>query len=132
MKQKFSNKWNGSKQRRKQRKYRMNAPLHIKHKMMAAALSEDLEKKYNRRAFPVRKGDVVKVIDGKNKGKAGKINEVDLKKMRVSIEGVQKAKKDGTKVNLWFNTSNLIIQELNLEDKRRNEALNRSNKEAKK
>lgn len=129
MKAKFSNAWNGSKQIRKQRKYRMNAPLHVKHKMMASRLSEELGKKHNRRAFPVRKGDSVKIIDGKFKGKTGKIDDVDTKRMKVSVEGVQTSKRDGTKVSLMFNTSNLEIQELNLEDKRRLEALNRSKSE---
>lgn len=131
MKNKFSNIWIGSRQIRKQRKYRMNAPLHVKHKMMASALSEELSKKHNRRAFPIRKGDNVKIMEGKYKGKTGKISDVDIKKMKVSIEGVQASKKDGTKVNLKFQPSNLQIQELNLEDKRRNEALNRSKKEPK-
>jgi ribosomal protein uL24 len=65
-------------------------------------------------------------------GKTGKINEVDTKKMKIGIEGIQASKKDGTKVNLLFNPSNIVIQELNLEDKRRIEALNRSKKEEKK
>ena len=131
MKNKFSNKWIGSRQRRKQRKYRVNAPLHVKHKMMAANLSEELSKKYNRGAFPIRKGDNVKVIDGKFKGKTGKVSDVDTKKMKVSIEGIQTSKRDGTKVNISFFPSKLQIQELILEDKKRVEALSRSKKEDK-
>ena len=131
MKNKFSNQWLGSRQTRKQRKYRMNAPLHVKHKMMAATLSDELGKKYNRRAFPVRKGDNVKVLDGKFRGRTGKISDVDVKKMKVSIEGLQISKKDGTKINVTFFPAKLQIQELTLEDKRRIEALSRSKKEEK-
>ena len=131
MKQKFSNKWIESRQRRKQRKYRMNAPLHIKHKIMSSSLSEELGKKYNRRAFPIRKGDSVKVLKGKFFGKTGKVADVDLKKMKVTIEGMQNSKRDGTKINVVFVPANLQIQELVLEDKKRMEALNRSKKEEK-
>ena len=117
MKQEFSMKWRSSRQRRKQRKYLANAPLHVRHKMMAAGLSDELAKKYNRRSFPVRKGDNVKVLIGKFKGKTGKISGVNLKKLKVSIDGIQNQKRDGTKVNILFNTSKLQIQELNLEFK---------------
>ena len=125
MKQKFSTKWKASKQRRKQRKYRANAPLHLRHKLMSANLSEDLRKKYSRKSFPVRKGDNVRVMRGKFKGKTGKINNVNLMKMRVSIEGIQVQKKDGTKVNVYFNPSNLQINELNLDDIKRIKVLDK-------
>lgn len=58
-------------------------------------------------------------------GKTGKIAEVDLTRTRVSIEGMQRTKKEGTKVNVFFHPSNLQIKELNLEDKRRIESIER-------
>jgi len=119
MKQKFSTKWKASKQVRKQRKYRANAPLHLRHKLISANLSKDLRKRYSRRSFPLRKNDTVKVMRGKFRGKSGKINKVDLKKLKVSIEGLQIQKKDGTKIQSWFVPSNLQIQELILDDKER-------------
>ncbi|MGD2073036.1 MAG: 50S ribosomal protein L24 [Candidatus Thorarchaeota archaeon] len=118
MKQKFSTKWKTSKQKRKQKKYRANAPLHIRRKMMTANLKKDLRKKYGRN-LPVKKGDTVKITRGKFKGKSGKINNVNLRNLKVSIEGIQVQKKDGTKVNVYFDASKLQIQELNLEDKKR-------------
>jgi len=131
MRKKFSTKWKASKQPRKQRKYRINLPLHLRHKMMSAHLSKELRQKYGKRSFPVRKGDNVKVMRGEFNGKSGKISIANLTKLRVAIEGLQKQKKDGTKVNVYFSPSNLIITELNLEDKERNEALKRNmNKEA--
>ena len=66
-------------------------------------------------------------MKGEFKKKTGKIALVDLKKTRVSIEGIQRTKKDGTKVNVWFNPSNLQIQELDLEDKKRRMAIERTN-----
>lgn len=130
MKQKFSTKWKASKQPRKQRKYRANAPLHIRRKFMSAHLSEDLKKKYERRSFPLKKDDKVKIMNGEFKGKTGKINLINNTKLKVAIEGIQRLKKDGSKVNVWFDPSNLLIQELNLEDKKRLSAImkNRKNK----
>lgn len=119
MKQVFSKSWKSSKQIRKQRKYRVNAPLHIASKMMGAHLSKILRKKYNTRSISIRKGDEVKVMRGKFKGKTGKIAQVDIKKQRVTIEGLQNKKKDGTKINVYFNASNLLIKTLNEDDKRR-------------
>ncbi len=41
----------------------------------------------------VKKGDTVKVIAGDDKGKSGVIKSVDLKKMRVLVEGVNFVKR---------------------------------------
>lgn len=119
MKSQFSKAWKSSKQARKQRKYIANAPLHIKSKLMGVHLSKELRKKYRTRSISVRKGDEVKVITGSFKKSGGKISLVNYKKQRVAIEGLQKKKKDGTKINLYFNPSNLQIQALNESDKKR-------------
>jgi large subunit ribosomal protein L24 len=127
MKQKFSTHWIGSKQPRKQRKYRYNLPLHLRHKLMSANLTKDLRKKYGRRNVPVRKNDVVKVMRGKFKKKTGKVSIVNLKKLKVAIENLQVQKKDGTKVNVYFDPSNIQITELNVDDKERTKSLERKN-----
>jgi len=129
MKQKWSKSWVSSKQPRKQRKYRANAPLHIKRKMIASHLSKELREKYKRRSFPVRKNDVVKILRGSFKGKQGKVSKVDTKKMKVYVEGIVRTKKDGTKVPVPLDPSNLMIVSLNLEDKKRVKALERKLKE---
>ena len=49
MKKDYSSKWKASKQPRKQRKLRANAPLHVKHKMMSSNLDKELRKKYEKR-----------------------------------------------------------------------------------
>jgi len=125
MKSEFSNAWVGSKQPRKQRKYLANAPLHIRHKLISAHLSKDLRKKYGKRNFPLRKGDSVKVMRGEYKKKTGKIESVNMGKLKVLLEGVYKSKKDGTKIKIYFQPSNLLITELNTDDKKRTESLNR-------
>lgn len=129
MKKQYSNKWKASKQRRKQVKYVAQAPQHVKQKLISSHLSKDLRKKYNRRSFQIRTGDVVKVMNGEFKGKSGKVSIVDLYKTRVAIEGIQITKKDGSKVNVKFRPAKLMIIELNLDDKRRMDSLNKVKKE---
>lgn len=125
MKKDFSNKWVGSKQTRKQRKYRYNAPLHIRHKMMSSTLTKELRKKYGKRNFPIVKGDEIKIMVGEFFGKKGKIENVNLNKLKVGIAGIYRTKKDGSKVSVLFDPSNLMILDLNLNDKKRKEALER-------
>lgn len=125
MKKEFSQSWKGSKQPRKQRKYQANLPLHTKHEMLSATLTKDLRKKHGKRNFPLRKGDEVKVMRGEFKKKTGKISQVYRKKMKVAIEGLQRKKKDGTKINVLFDTSSLQITSLDLSDKKRIKAIER-------
>ncbi len=133
MKQEFSKSWVGSSQVRKQRKYRANAPLHVKRKMISGHLNKELNKKYGKRSFPIVKGDEVKIMKGSFKGKEGKISVVDTKRGRVAVENIQRKKKDGTKINVWFDGSNLQIQTLKLDDKKRVKRLgNKTEKEVKK
>ena len=128
MKAQFSTQWISSTQPRKQRKYRANAPLHTRHKFLSANLSKSLRGKYGKRNIPLRKGDEVLVLRGSFKKKKAKIASVDLKRSRVVIEGIQRTKKDGTKVNVYFNPSSLQIQTLNVDDRERITALNRGKK----
>lgn len=126
MKQKFSTSWQSSKQPRKQRKFAANAPLHTKHKFLSANLSKELRKKYGKRSLPLRKGDEVLVMRGSFKKKKAKISAIELKRTRVALENIQRTKKDGTKVNVWFAPSTLQITTLTLDDKKRIAALDRS------
>src|SRR4030042_2034637 len=119
MKQKFNTKWKSSKQPRKQRKYKANAPLHIKRNFLNVNLSKSLRTKYGKRSISVRKGDTIKIMRGKFKKKQGKVTEVKTKKGKIIIEGIQIKKIDGSKVNVKLQPSNLQITELNLEDKKR-------------
>lgn len=119
MKQKFNKNWKSSKQPRKQKKYSANAPLHLKRKFTSVNLSKELRKKYGKRNLPVRKGDKVKVMVGKFRKTEGKVTEVMIKTSKIIVDGVQIKKKDGSKVNLKMEPSNLQIIELNLDDKKR-------------
>nr|AJS13263.1 50S ribosomal protein L24, large subunit ribosomal protein L24 [uncultured archaeon] len=125
MKNKFSKHWKASKQPRKQRKYRYNAPLHIRHKLMAAHLSKELRAKYKKRSLPVRKGDKVKIMRGQFKGTIGEISEINMRDYRIKIMGADIKKKDNKKVAYPIHPSNVMIITPKLDDKRRVKALER-------
>lgn len=86
---------------------------------MAATLDKVLRKKYGKRNLELKKGDEVKVMRGEFKGKTGKVLEVDRKKVRVTIEGIHRTKKDGNKVKVWFHPSKLKIIKVDEGDKKR-------------
>ncbi len=112
MKKKFSIKWIGSKQPRKQRKYRANAPLHLKKKFVKVNLSKALRNKAGKKNLQAKKGDKVKVMRGKFKGKEGKILNVMIKESKIVVDGIQVTKMDGSKANVKLQPSNLQITEL--------------------
>jgi len=125
MKSAFSTAWKSSKQPRKQRKYRFNAPLHTKAKFMSVHLSKDLRAKHSTRAVLVRKGDKVIITKGQHKKKTGKVDRVSIKYEKVFVTGIETAKRDGTKGLYPFAPSNLMITELYADDKKRNKSLER-------
>tara|TARA_Y100000310_G_scaffold330946_1_gene403611 strand:- start:1790 stop:2185 length:396 start_codon:yes stop_codon:yes gene_type:complete len=128
----WSRLWNRSSDVRKQRKFRYNAPLHTKQKFMHAHLSSELRKKYGRRSFGLRVGDKVKVLRGQFRKRTGKINKVSLVYEKVYIEGVELVKKEGAKAFYPVAASNLMITELNLDDKRRKAKVEKNVKKEKK
>jgi large subunit ribosomal protein L24 len=119
MKRTFSTHWLSSKQPRKQRKFRMNAPLHTRGKFLTSMLSKPLAEKYKINRTRIRVGDKVKVMVGKYKGTEGKVDFIDIKKSRVKITGIEVSKKDGSKAKAPIHASNLMIVDLSLEDKKR-------------
>ena len=126
MKTAFSKSWNRSVQPRKQRKFRFNAPLHIRQKFVRAHLSKELMKKYGRRSCSLKTGDKIKVLRGSFKGKVGKVERIDLKKSKIYITGIESVKKEGTKYLIPLEPTNLMVTELNLDDKKRKDILARS------
>jgi large subunit ribosomal protein L24 len=115
----FSRAWISSKKPNKQRKYRFNAPLHIRGEFLNVHLSKELRQKYNIRALRVRVGDKVRIMRGQFKKQEGKIEEVNLKKLKVYIAKIEHIKRDGTKARYPMQPSNLLLVELNTDDKQR-------------
>ncbi len=108
----------------KQRKALFNAPLHLK-KMLSAPLSPDLREKYGIKRLPVRKGDTVRIMRGDWKGHEGKVVRVDIKRVRIFIEGVQRKKADQTPVYYPIHPSKVMIIKLDLSDKWRKKIIER-------
>ncbi|NOX71613.1 MAG: 50S ribosomal protein L24 [Candidatus Micrarchaeota archaeon] len=131
MKKNWSGKWASSVQPRKQRKYAYNAPLHIKHKFVSVHLSPVLRERYGKRSVPVRNGDKVKVLRGEKKGFTGSVEKVSLEKIVVYIDGLKTKKVDGTEILKGIKPSNLMIIELNTDDKMRQSKLLRQADNAK-
>jgi large subunit ribosomal protein L24 len=110
----------------KQRKRVYKASTHLRAKMMAAHLSQELKEKYNKRSLAIRVGDTVKIMRGDFSGIEGKISEVDKGSYRVFIDGVTREKVSGETVNVPINTSNLLLTKLDLDDKWRSKILDRA------
>jgi len=120
---KFSTSWKRSKKPGKQRKYSVKAPLHLKKDFVSAHLSPELRKKYGKRNLSLRKGDKVKILKGNFRKKEGKIERIDRKRNKIYVTGIETTKKDGSKVMKPVDPSNLMILELNLDDKKRKSKL---------
>ncbi len=88
-----------------------------------AALSSDMKVKYARSTVRVRPGDSVKLIKGEYSGIEGKIQKVYPKEGRVTIEGITREKIAGGTTPVKIAIPNLIVTNLNLDDKWRREKL---------
>ncbi len=124
----FSHSWKSSSNRRKQRQYQRNAPLHIKRTFLNAALSKELKKKHGKNNMMIHKGDKVKIMRGQFKKQIGMISRILTKKSKAIIEGIERGKKDGTKTFYPIHASNLELIELDLEDPRRKKIFSRGAK----
>lgn len=125
MKKPWSLAWLSSKQPRKQRKYRYNAPLHKRGKMIRSILSKDLRSKHKKRTLSLRKGDKVRILRGQYKNTIGKVEKVSLKNYKVYVEGAGRKKLDGKTARYPIDPSNVIIIDIDSSDKKRKEIIAR-------
>jgi len=130
MKQEWSRRWVSSVQPRKQRKYRYNAPLHVRQGFVSANLSKPLRERFGKRSMSLRKGDEVEVMRGSFRGQRGNIDRVDLSKSKIYVDEIKVKKSDGSEVMRALQPSNLRIVKLNLDDKKRQAILERVPKQA--
>lgn len=79
---------------------------------MGVELSADLRKKYGLRAFPLVKGDVVKITRGSRKGEGGKVVEVDHLTGFVTVDGITVAKSDNKQKAFFLRPEKLMITRL--------------------
>ncbi len=94
-----------------ERKNYYNAPLHVRRKNLNIHLSKDLRSSMNspKRALLVRKGDKVKVMRGKWKGKEATVARVSVSERKVYLEGISSRSARGREVLVAFQPSNLML-----------------------
>ncbi|MFC6835199.1 50S ribosomal protein L24 [Halomarina ordinaria] len=105
-----------TRQPRKQRNQRANAPLHERQKQVRAPLSPELRDEHGRRSVRVNVGDTVEVLRGDFAGETGEVARVDLRDAVVNVEGVTIEKADGEEVPRSLDASNVRVTDLDLSD----------------
>ncbi len=100
-----------------------NATLFTKSKLMCSHLSKELQQKYNKSSIRVTTGDTVRVMRGEFKGVTGKVTKVSTGKNGISIEGVKKEKLKGGNLDVFIHASNVLVTDINTEDKWRQNKL---------
>jgi large subunit ribosomal protein L24 len=60
---------------------------------------------------------------GQHKGKVGTIDKVDIKQGNITLDSLFTTKRDGSKSFYPINPSNVMVQEINLDDRKRKEKL---------
>ncbi|MCC6020977.1 MAG: 50S ribosomal protein L24 [Thermoproteaceae archaeon] len=108
-----------SSQPRRQRRALYNMPLHLRHRLLNARLSPELQKKLCVKRLPVRRGDAVMIIRGDFKGMTGKVIRVDLKRVRIYVDGVTVRNSRGETVHYPIHPSKVVITNLDLSDRAR-------------
>ncbi len=106
---------------RKQRKFRYNAPLHLRKHFVHAHLSKEAATKLNikRRTIQVSRGDTVKIMSGSRKGKAGKVSKVDTVRGFLFIDGITRKNVRGRELQIPIRPNSVYITDVNMNDKMR-------------
>ena len=107
-------------------------PKHLTERRLRSPLSRALREKYGRRNVRVIAGDTIKVIRGEYSGIEGKIEKVNMKRGSLAIEGIQREKVRGGNVKVEINSTNVIVTDLDLDDKYRQALIQRINEPEKK
>ena len=98
---------------------KMNASFERRASMMRAPLSKDLSTQYGFKTASLRKGDTVLVSRGDYKGHEGKVISLIMPRNKITVEGVNIKKMDGTNKLVKISPSKVTITKLDLSDKRR-------------
>ena len=97
---------------RVQRKDQLGAPSSIKRKLMSCHLVKSLRDQYKIRALPIKRGDEVKILKGKAKGKSGKVVQVYRKRNVIYVDKVNREKQNGQTVFLPIKPCYCVIEKL--------------------
>jgi large subunit ribosomal protein L24 len=117
--QNWSKEWKSSTNPTKQRKYRENAPQHVKDKLVSANLSHKLRDELGTRNIPLRRGDQVEVVRGDEKGEEGIISSIDRDSQKVYVNNITVTRNNGTESEIPLRPSNLQVKALNIDDNQR-------------
>lgn len=101
------------------------APKQLAELKLRSPLSRALREKYGRRNLRVIAGDTIKVVRGEYSGIEGKIEKVNMKRGSLAVEGIQREKVRGGNVKVEINSTNVIITDLDLDDKYRQALIDR-------
>lgn len=107
-------------------------PKHLAERNLRSHLSRTLREKYGRRNLRVIAGDTIKVIRGEYSGIEGKVEKVNMKRGSLAIEGIQREKVRGGNVKVEINSTNVVITDLDLDDKYRQALIQRIHEPEKK
>ena len=110
--------------RRTQRKLQLSAPSSIKRRLMSCHLSKTLRAQYKIRSLPIKRGDEVKILKGKAKGRNGKVTQVYRKRNVIYVDKVNREKQNGQTVFLPIRPCHCIIEKLH-ENKDRKKTIER-------
>jgi large subunit ribosomal protein L24 len=88
-------------------------PKHMTERKLRSPLSRALREKYGRRNVRVIAGDTIKVMRGEYSGIEGK------------VEGIQREKVRGGNVKVEINSTNVVVTDLDLDDKLRQALIQR-------
>jgi large subunit ribosomal protein L24 len=100
-------------------------PKHMTERMLRSPLSRPLREKYGRRNVRVIAGDTIKVMRGEYSGIEGKVEKVNMKRGSLAIEGIQREKVRGGNVKVEINSTNVVVTDLDLDDKLRQALIQR-------
>ena len=107
-------------------------PKHLTERKLRSPLSHALREKFGRRNLRVIAGDTIKVIRGEYSGIEGKVEKVNMKRGSLAIEGIQREKVRGGNVKVEINSTNVVITDLDLDDKYRQALIQRIHEPGKK
>lgn len=101
-----------SSSRRTQRRNQLGAPSSVKRKLMSCHLMKSLREQYKVRSVPIKRGDEVKILKGKAKGKSGKVVQVYRKRNVIYVDKVNGEKQNGQTVFLPIRPSNCVVEKM--------------------
>jgi large subunit ribosomal protein L24 len=102
-----------------------NAPNHKKRKYLSAPLSPNLKAEHGTRSMPVIADDTVTITKGDRKLAEGRVLRVNIKDLKIYVEGVTRTRQDGSTVQIPIRAENVMITRLNLDDVWRRDMLER-------